>query len=53
MIWLILTSLKSKSYRRQLIVRAIEDAVVFLMLGVMIAVACVVFTGIFRFFGVL
>ena len=39
-------------YFRQLVVRAIEDAVVLFMLGVGIAVICVVVGGVFRLLGV-
>lgn len=39
-------------YVRQLVVRAIEDAVVLFMLGVGIAVICVVVGGVFRLLGV-
>ena len=39
-------------YFRQLVVRAIEDAIVLFMLGVGIAVVCTVVGGVFRLLGV-
>lgn len=39
-------------YFRQLIVRAIEDAIILLMLGLGIAVVCTVVSGVFRLLGV-
>ena len=39
-------------YFRQLIVRAIEDAIVLFCIGVGIAVVCVVVGGVFRLLGV-
>jgi len=39
-------------YFRQLVVRAIEDAVVLLMLGIGIWLVCTVVGGIFRLLGV-
>lgn len=39
-------------YFRQLVVRAIEDAVILFMLGVGIAVVCTVVGGVFRLLGV-
>lgn len=42
----------SKAYFRALVVRAIEDACVLLMLGVAVAVVCVIVGGLFRLLGV-
>jgi hypothetical protein len=39
-------------YFRQLVIRAIEDAVILLMLGIGIAVVCTVVGGVFRILGV-
>lgn len=42
----------TKGQARKLIVRAIEDACVFLTIGVGIAVICTVVGGVFRLLGV-
>ena len=39
-------------YFRQLVVRAIEDAIILFCIGVGIAVICVVVGGVFRLLGV-